>query len=785
MSVTGQQVVSLLENVLFESSTLATANAASWESNSAATSIAGLAAAMAASPEETIAAHIVGYYLSALGRAPTAAELQFYVSYAEKGLTQTQIAAGQVAASTWDNVAGFFTSSPEFAIRAGIDNSLGPAAALLEAVPWLFESVLGRAPSDAEISFYDNAVVSGAGLNTLLGYFTSSKEFATDTASQIQTALATYGADVASGQEPAAVGASVTLGPPPPPPPPPPPSTVFTTGTDHFSATEGSLVYTATLGGVSPTLTTNDSLHGAGNTLNITDTSGGASQDLMPSGVSLTGIATITLTTSGNAGTGQNTSFDLSGVTGLTSFTLNSSGGQVDFLNTGSATSVTVNVSGTGRALFIGSNSLATLTLSGAITGGILLDNPSGPTSLTLAVNGLTQLNQFGDSDHLTSLTIAGSGAASDISSLSCFALTSLTLSGPVTLGSAAFPAALFGDSTTISAAGDTAPISISTEAFGITGTIGAAGAGVSGNHFTLNDANDVVELNSQPGNGGSGGSVTGSLDNAAGGNGGSGGSAGNDTVILGNGNDTVTINSIGGIGGDGGSASTDSSNGSSAIGGTGGSGGNSTGDVIVAGNGNNVITDNSRGGDGGSGGNASIGTSDTSLTHTAEGGNGGASGTSGNDIIAVGTGNNTINLGGHGNDTVIVDTDGAYNAANLTANQTLTGASGGVTLEFRNDAAPGTGTVPAILTSLTPVSLDTSSHGTASLQAYLQDAEASITAAGGAGNLVTSFTFGGNTYLLENNGSTIFDAGHTAIVEIMGMPAVSINAGTGHITLT
>jgi hypothetical protein len=133
----------------------------------------------------------------------------------------------------------------------------------------------------------------------------------------------------------------------------------------------------------------------------------------------------------------------------------------------------------------------------------------------------------------------------------------------------------------------------------------------------------------------------------------------------------------------------------------------------------------------------------------------------------------------------VIVDTDGAYDAAALTANQTLNGASGGVTLEFRNDAAPGTGTVPAILTALTSVSLDTSSHGTASLQAYLQDAEASITATGGAGNFVTSFTFGGDTYVLENNGSAIFDASHTVIVEVVGTPTVAINAGTGHITLT
>jgi hypothetical protein len=189
------------------------------------------------------------------------------------------------------------------------------------------------------------------------------------------------------------------------------------------------------LGGASATLTANDSLHGAGNTLNITDTSGATSQDLIPSGVSLTNIATITLTTSGNAGTDLAHPFDLSGVTGLTSVTLTSSGTQGDFLKIGNATSLSVTTHGAGDTVAITESSLATLTLSGAIAG-VTLTDPSGPTSLTVDVNGLTLTGGFTDSsNHVTGLTIAGSGTASSIDALSDTALTSLTVSGAVTLG--------------------------------------------------------------------------------------------------------------------------------------------------------------------------------------------------------------------------------------------------------------------------------------------------------------------------------------------------------------
>ena len=530
MSVTSQQVTTLLENVLFESSTLAAADAASWQNNPAATSIASLAAAMAASPEETIAAHIVGYYLSALGRAPTAAEIQFYVSYAEKGLTQTQIAAGQVAASTWDDVAGFFTSSPEFTARAGTSESLGPTAALLEAVPGLFESVLGRAPSDAEISFYDNAVVSGAGLNTLLGYFTSSKEFATDTASQIAAALTSNGTAAASGQpHPATIGTTVTLGPPPPPPAPPPPPTSIplTTGTDDLTATSSALPFVGTLGGGAPTLTLNDSLHGAGNTLQITDTAGATSQDTMPTGVSLTNIPTVTLTSSGNAGANAGDPFDLSGFASVTTFTLTTSGTQGDFIKVGSGVTVTISsasatvdiLSGF-ASLALTDNGLTTLDLTGT-TGGVTLTDPSGQTSLTINVSGLDLTGGITDSSHhVTGLTLSGTGTSS-IDTLGLSVLTALTVSGDVSLGSAGTPISLPSSLSTLSLSGDSGNVYLDVNSGGFAITLGSGA-----NQLTDNHGGNAITA----GNGDN------TILNA--------GTTGADAITVGNGNNMITDHS-------------------------------------------------------------------------------------------------------------------------------------------------------------------------------------------------------------------------------------------------
>ena len=647
MSVTEQQVVNLLENVLFQSSSQAAANAGSWLGLPGVSTLSGLAAAMAASPEESIAAHVVGYYLSALGRAPTATEIRYYVGVAEQGLTQTQIAAGQVASSTWDTIASYFTQSPEFTARAGLDMSLGETAALFEAVPWLYQSVLGRAPSGFEISYYDNQIAAGGGLDTLFREFTASPEFATDTSGQIAAALAAYGTAVASGQDPATIGGTIILGPPvpTPSPAPTPTPTALTTGTDTFTTTDSSLTFTGTLGGVAPTLTPNDSLHGNANSFAITDTSGATSQDLIPTGVSLTGISAVTLTTSGNAGTDANHPFDLSGITGLTSFTLESSGIQGDFINAGSATSVSITTHGIGDMVAITSNSLVTLSLSGTLAG-VTLTDAAGGTALTVDVTGVSLTGGFTDaSDHLTSLTIAASGAASSIASLSDSALASLSLSGDVTLGSAGAPIVLGTDSFAVSGSGDDGSASLE---FLLTGTQGGAGGNINsgGGTILLGDGTDKFTDHGVGGSGDNGDSVTTGSSGAIGGDGGSGGAAGQETVTFGNGTDTLVIDSTGGNGGDGGST-TVTGGGGGDISGNGGRGGEGGHDTLTLGNGNNTVADNSQGGNGGNGGAAQA-----TGGGGASGGNGGSGGDGGHDTLTLGNGNNTVtdhSQGGNG----------------------------------------------------------------------------------------------------------------------------------------
>src|SRR5579859_4843318 len=121
MSVTTVQATTLLENVLFESATLAAANSAQWvaasQSNAAQSSVGGLAQAMSDSAEAGIADQVVRYYFGILGRVPTGNEVAFYSAVAEAGLTPAQIAqgAGAVPVATWNEIAGYFTASPEFA----------------------------------------------------------------------------------------------------------------------------------------------------------------------------------------------------------------------------------------------------------------------------------------------------------------------------------------------------------------------------------------------------------------------------------------------------------------------------------------------------------------------------------------------------------------------------------------------------------------------------------------------------------------------------------------------
>ena len=183
------QVETLLETVLFESPTAAAANANQWVARAAAdsslSSLSGLVTAMTASPEAGIAEQVYRLYLGALGRAPAAAELGFYVGIAETGLTPAQIANGvsAVSASTWNQIAADFANSPEFQGElAGGD-----------AISLLYKNILGRSAASSELGYYHAQQQAGASMSTILQDFVNSPEYQLQQISGIVTQLELFG----------------------------------------------------------------------------------------------------------------------------------------------------------------------------------------------------------------------------------------------------------------------------------------------------------------------------------------------------------------------------------------------------------------------------------------------------------------------------------------------------------------------------------------------------------------------------------------------------------------
>jgi len=183
------QVESLLEAVLFESPTAAAANANQWVARAAAdsslSSLSGLVTAMTASPEAGIAEQVYRLYLGALGRAPAAAELGFYVGIAETGLTAAQITngVGAVSASTWNQIAADFSNSPEFQGElAGGD-----------AISLLYKNILGRSAASSELGYYHAQLQAGAPMSAILQDFVNSPEYQLQQMSGIVTQLELFG----------------------------------------------------------------------------------------------------------------------------------------------------------------------------------------------------------------------------------------------------------------------------------------------------------------------------------------------------------------------------------------------------------------------------------------------------------------------------------------------------------------------------------------------------------------------------------------------------------------
>lgn len=206
MTITTAQAVSLLENTLFESSTLATANApALAAAHNATDTPLSLANTLAASAEAGIASQVIRYYQAALGRTPGAVEIQYYVAIAEQGLSAAQIAqgAGAVSQAQWNIISSDFVSSPEFQK----DFSAGGS----DLVKLFYENILGRAPSSTESAYYQNQLGTGFTNATLMQEFSNSPEYQNDSNATITLALAGTGAVAAAGGHAGAVYPNATF----------------------------------------------------------------------------------------------------------------------------------------------------------------------------------------------------------------------------------------------------------------------------------------------------------------------------------------------------------------------------------------------------------------------------------------------------------------------------------------------------------------------------------------------------------------------------------------------
>jgi len=198
MSVTTTQAVSLLENVLFESPTMAASNANGWATLSATNptvygTTAQIAAAMTVTAETSIPEQVFRYYAAALGRTPSGSELSYYVHLAEESLTASQVAQGAsgVPQTTWNTIANDFTNSPESASLYGSGAS--------NFVVLLYINILGRVPVASEVAFYNAQLTNGYTSGALMQEFANSSEYQAIANPQIATALANHGVASLSG----------------------------------------------------------------------------------------------------------------------------------------------------------------------------------------------------------------------------------------------------------------------------------------------------------------------------------------------------------------------------------------------------------------------------------------------------------------------------------------------------------------------------------------------------------------------------------------------------------
>jgi hypothetical protein len=175
----------------------------SWTQNSPYGSIYDLAAAMATSPELSIALQVDRYCQVALGRNPSSFELGSYVSMAEDGLTEQQIRTGQVSQTAWNSIAQVLFESSEYQSNFAATNT--------GLVQGLYQIVLGRTPAASETAYYVDQLANGYSVSTLLQEFANSSEYQSTHGTDATSLLVSAIAVAATGVPPS--GGSISTGP--------------------------------------------------------------------------------------------------------------------------------------------------------------------------------------------------------------------------------------------------------------------------------------------------------------------------------------------------------------------------------------------------------------------------------------------------------------------------------------------------------------------------------------------------------------------------------------------
>jgi S-layer protein len=172
---------------------------------------------------------------------------------------------------------------------------------------------------------------------------------------------------------------------------------VLTAGTDAVTGISTVANSISGLLGTGATVNSLDSITAAGsnNTLALADNTVNAT-DVLPTGITLSGVQNITLSTAGNAGTSTGY-FDTTatGITGVTSLTVNSSSAGGDFIKAATTTAVSNTNTGSGSTITGGSS--VTVRAKGAITvsgevGAVTATNTAAGAAGLLSVTGGTNI---------------------------------------------------------------------------------------------------------------------------------------------------------------------------------------------------------------------------------------------------------------------------------------------------------------------------------------------------------------------------------------------------------